>query len=67
MHTGLIRGDHMNDVASMIINNGAAIGLLVYFVYKDNKFTAMISKSLTNISNSLDIIQDILNKEVKNE
>lgn len=55
----------MNDVASMIINNGAAIGLLVYFVYKDNKFTSMISKSLTNISNSLDIIQDILNKEVK--
>lgn len=55
----------MNDVASMIINNGAAIGLLLYFVYKDNKFTSMISKSLTNISNSLDIIQDILNKEVK--
>ena len=55
----------MNDVASMIINNGAAIGLLVYFVYKDNKFTSIISKSLTNISNSLDIIQDILNKEVK--
>ncbi len=55
----------MNDVASIIINNGAAIGLLVYFVYKDNKFTSMISKSLTNISNSLDIIQDILNKEVK--
>ena len=55
----------MNDIASMIINNGAAIGLLLYFVYKDNKFTSMISKSLTNISNSLDIIQDILNKEVK--
>lgn len=55
----------MNDIASMIINNGAAIGLLVYFVYKDNKFTSMISKSLTNISNSLDIIQDILNKEEK--
>ena len=55
----------MNDIASMIINNGAAIGLLVYFVYKDNKFTSLISKSLTNISNSLDIIQDILNKEVK--
>ena len=57
----------MNDIASMIINNGAAIGLLIYFVYKDNKFTSMISKSLTNISNSLDIIQDILNKEVKKE
>lgn len=55
----------MNDIASTIINNGAAIGLLVYFVYKDNKFTSMISKSLTNISNSLDIIQNILNKEVK--
>lgn len=55
----------MNDIASIIINNGAAIGLLVYFVYKDNKFTSMISKSLTNISNSLDIIQNILNKEVK--
>lgn len=52
----------MNDIVNLIINNGSAIGLLIYFIYKDNKFTETINKSLTNISNSLDIIQDILQK-----
>lgn len=53
----------MNDIVNLIINNGSAIGLLIYFIYKDNKFTETINKSLTNISNSLDIIQDILQKK----
>lgn len=56
----------MNDIVNLIINNGSAIGLLIYFIYKDNKFTETINKSLTNISNSLDIIQDILQKKGDN-
>lgn len=56
----------MNEVVNMIINNGSAIGLLIYFIYKDNKFTETINKSLTNISNSLDIIQNILQKKGDN-
>ncbi len=53
----------MNDIANIIINNGTAIGLLIYFIYKDNKFTETLNKSLINISNSLEIIQNLLEKK----
>lgn len=56
----------MEQVVNMIINNGCAVGLLIYFIYKDNKFTDTINKALTNISDSMDVIKDILtNKGVK--
>ncbi len=48
----------MEDIVSLIVNNGAAIALLVYFIYKDNKFTETITKSLTAINESLEIIKD---------
>lgn len=47
----------MNDILTLIVNNGSAVALLVYFIYKDNKFTETITKSLTAIEESLDVIQ----------
>lgn len=51
----------MNDILTLIVNNGSAITLLIYFIYKDNKFTETITKSLTAIEESLEIIRDNLN------
>lgn len=51
----------MNDIITLIVNNGSAITLLIYFIYKDNKFTETITKSLTAIEESLEIIRDNLN------
>lgn len=53
----------MNDVLSAIVNNGCAVGILLYFIYKDNKFTETINKALTNISDSMEVIKEILLKE----
>ena len=50
----------------MVINNGSAIALLAYFIYKDNKFTETITKALTSIEESLEIIKESL-KEDKDE
>mgnify|MGYP003509944072 CR=1 FL=1 len=55
----------MNEILTLIVNNGSAIALLVYFIYKDNKFTETITKSLTSIEESLDIIQTTLGRGVK--
>ena len=48
----------MDQLIDLIVNNGTAIALLVYFIYKDNKFTDQMTKSLTAINDSLDIIKD---------
>lgn len=52
----------MDEIANLMINNGTAIALLIYFIYKDNKFTENITKALTSIEESLEIIKDSVNK-----
>lgn len=48
----------MEKIIDLLVNNGTAIALLVYFIYKDNKFTEQITKSLTAIDDSIEIIKD---------
>ena len=47
----------MDEIVNLMINNGTAIALLIYFIYKDNKFTETITKALTSIEESLEIIK----------
>lgn len=53
----------MNEVINALINNGVAIGMLVYFIYKDSRWTDTINKSLTSISNSLEVIKETVVKK----
>lgn len=46
----------MNDIINAIINNGVAIGVLIYFIYRDNTFTSQLTKSLQELT---DVIQDL--------
>lgn len=54
----------MNDIITLIINNGSAVALLAYFIYKDNKFTETITTALSSINESLEIIKESI-KEVR--
>lgn len=56
----------MENWINLIVNNGSALALLAYFIYKDNKFTETITKSLTAIEESLDVIKQTLEAK-KNE
>ena len=57
----------MDNILTLIINNGSAVTLLVYFIYKDNKFTETITKALTSIEESLDIIKESLKERNEKE
>ena len=56
----------MDEIVNLMINNGTAIALLIYFIYKDNKFTENITKALTSIEESLEIIKDSVGKNKRN-
>ena len=43
----------MKEIFDMLMNNGATIALLAYFIYKDYKFTEKITQTLSSIDNSL--------------
>lgn len=56
----------LDEIVNLIVNNGTAVALLIYFIYKDNKFTENITKALTSIEESLEIIKDSVNKNKRN-
>lgn len=56
----------LDEIVNLIVNNGTAVALLIYFIYKDNKFTENITKALTSIEESLQIIKDSVNKNERN-
>ena len=56
----------MDEIMNLIINNGTAVALLIYFIYKDNKFTENITKALSSIEESLEIIKDSVGKNKRN-
>lgn len=50
-------------ITDLIKNVGVPVGLLLYFVYKDNKYTEQITKALGSIEESLEIIREaVVNK-----
>ena len=56
----------MDEIMNLIVNNGSAVALLIYFIYKDNKFTENITKALTSIEESLQIIKESVSKNKRN-
>lgn len=56
----------LDDIINLIVNNGTAVALLIYFIYKDNKFTENITKALTSIEESIEIIKESVNKNKRN-
>lgn len=56
----------LDEIINLIVDNGTAVALLIYFIYKDNKFTENITKALTSIEESLEIIKESVNKNKRN-
>ena len=56
----------MDEIVNLIVNNGTAVALLIYFIYKDNKFTKNITKALISIEESLEIIKEPGGKNRRN-
>lgn len=53
----------LDEIVNLMVNNGTAIALLIYFIYKDNKFSENITKALTSIEESLKIIKDSIDTD----
>lgn len=56
----------LDEMVNLMVNNGTAIALLIYFIYKDNKFTENITKALSSIEESLEIIKESVSKNKRN-
>lgn len=53
----------IENIVSVIINNGVAVSLLAYFVYRDNKFMSSLDVTLKTLQTSVDSVRDLLEKQ----
>lgn len=49
----------MSDLINIIINNGVAVGIVVYFIYKDYKWNNELLKTLTTIQVTLQEMSEV--------
>lgn len=48
----------MNEIISAIINNGTAVAVLAYFVYRDNKYNNQLTISLNSLQLTINELRD---------
>lgn len=46
----------MEQLLTILVNNGAAIGLLAYFIYRDNKFMSELNDVLAEVKTYLQMV-----------
>lgn len=52
----------IEQIISVVTNNGVSIGLLLYFVYRDNKFMNTLNTTLTTLKNTTESIKRMIEK-----
>lgn len=57
----------MEQLLSILVNNGAAIGLLAYFIYRDNKFMNELNDTLSEVRAYLKLAVEKKRGDRKNE
>ena len=51
----------MQDLIAVITNNGVAVAVLVYFIYRDNKFMGTLQTTLQTLIDTVDALKDTVN------
>lgn len=57
----------METIVNLIVNNGVAVVIVGYFIYKDNKFNNKLVETLTEIVVTLKDITKDLERSTTNE
>ena len=56
----LNRGDNMNDIINLMVNNGIAVVVVAYFMIRDYRFNNELIKTMTQIQDNLNTISNKL-------
>ena len=48
----------MQELITMIVNNGTAVAVIAYFMYRDFKFMTSLRETLTTLVDTVDVLKD---------
>ena len=57
----------INEITNLFMNSGAAVGILIYAIWKDYKFTAKITETLTKLDTAIDDIKKVIMLDKENK
>ena len=52
----------IENIVQLLINNGTAIGVLIYFIFRDYKFNTQLSTTLAVLLTTVNAIKDFLER-----
>ena len=55
----------MQEIINLLVNNGTAIAVIAYFIYRDNKFMSTLNSTLIQLTEATTTIKQMLEREVK--
>ncbi len=53
----------MQELVNLFVNNGTAIAVIIYFIYRDNKFMSTLNVTLTQLVDVTNTIKSMIEKE----
>ena len=53
----------MQELVNLFVNNGTAIAVIIYFIYRDNKFMSTLNVTLTKLVEVTNTIKTMIEKE----
>ena len=51
----------MDQIVQMLVNNGTAVAVIAYFMYRDYKFMDTLQSTLTTLVDTVNVLKDTLN------
>ena len=48
----------MEQIMQLLVNNGTAVAVIAYFMYRDYKFMGTLQDTLTTLVNTVDVLKD---------
>ena len=52
----------IENIVQLFINNGTAIGVLIYFIFRDYKFNTQLNTTLAVLLTTVNSIKDLLER-----
>lgn len=53
----------LETVANLLLNNGVAIAVIAYFMYRDNKFMTNLQQTLQTLVDTVTVLHDLVNQK----
>lgn len=50
----------MDQIVQMLVNNGTAVAVIAYFMYRDYKFMDTLQSTLTTLVDTVNVLKDTL-------